>query len=103
MAKYYHVTPSKNVTNILKEGLIPKIGNYSKEMGENIKAVWLFPDIDDAEEMTPIWLESFYEEELTILEIDLPDDIPVECSGSDYEVYVTRTINPKYIKIYDEE
>ena len=98
----YHVTKSENVADIMKNGLVPSIGKYATEMGETQKAVWLFPRLEDAQEMIPVWLEPFYGSDLCILKINLPDDFPVEYTGSDYEVYVTETIRPEYITITEE-
>lgn len=100
--KLYHVTKQENVIDILRDGLIPQIGCYATEMEEKTSAVWLFPSIVDAEEMAPVWLEPFYGEELTYLEVTLQDDYPVQYSGSDYEVYVTEKIPPENIRIYTE-
>lgn len=99
--KYYHATPVSNADAILKEGLTPKIGAYASEMGEATKAIWMFPSVEDAEEMIPIWLEPIYGDDFIILEITLPDDWEVEYTGSDYEVYTTKKIDPEYIRIYE--
>ena len=99
----YHVTPKENAEKILKDGLSPSIGAYAKEIGETKEAVWLFTGLEEAKEMTPVWLETFYCTDLCMLKISLPDDFPVEYTGSDYEVYVTEKISPEHIEIYTEE
>ncbi len=93
----YHVTEQKNLPGILREGLIPNIGGYAAEMGEKKPHVWLFPSREDAEEMIPVWLEPFYGSDLALLEVRLPDDFPLEYTGSDYEVVTTRAIPPNCI------
>ena len=99
----YHVTHVDNLDSILQNGLIPTIGKYSKEMGETEPAVWLFQDLDTAEEMTPVWLYPFYGYDLVYLSVELPDDYPLDySSGSDCEVCVLETITPDHISVYDE-
>ena len=63
-------------------------------MGETEPYVWLFPEIDDAAEMAPVWLEAFYKEPVVILKIILPDDWPIEYTGSDYEICTSKAIPP---------
>lgn len=100
--KLYHVTSSENVGRILHEGLIPSIGGYAESMGETQASVWLFPTLEDAEEMAPVWLEPYYGDDLTFLEVELDDDFPLEYTGSDYEVVVHETIPPDNICIFDK-
>ena len=97
--KYIHVTQNNNLKSILKNGLIPQIGKYAKEMKECEPSIWLFPTLEDAKEMVPIWLIPSYGDNLVFLEISLPDDFPINYTGSDYEITVTRPIPPKWIKI----
>ena len=59
-------------------------------MGETKAYIWLFPDLEDAIEMIPIWLVPYYGSNLSILEVNLPDDHPVEYTGSDYEVVTDK-------------
>lgn len=101
--KYYHITKSCNVNNILKNGLVPTLGDYALEMGEYEPSVWLFIGIDEAEEMAPVWLEPFYGDDLVMLEVDLPDNFPIDYTGSDYEVVSFSTIPPQYISLFKRE
>ncbi len=96
--RVYHITESKNINKILKNGLKPRIGKYAKKMGEYEPGIWLFKTYDDAEEMLDIWMKPFYEEDLVCLQIDLPDNYPVEYTGSDYEVVGKAIIHPKYFR-----
>lgn len=98
--KLYHVTPAQNVKSILATGLLPQIGNYARQMGETTASIWLFSDIDDCLEMTEAWLIPVYGDDLTILEVTLPDDFPLEYTGSDYEVFVVKPISADHIKVY---
>ena len=77
------------------------IGEYAEKMGEKEASVWCFPCLEDAYEMTPIWLEPVYGGDLAILEIRLPEDFPVEYTGSDYELVSKVDIPAKFISLYD--
>lgn len=44
----YHVTPKRNVKNILRKGLVPQIGERSKDAEEPLPAVYLFRSETDA-------------------------------------------------------
>ena len=98
----YHVTKAENVPSILKNGIIPKRGKYANEMGETSTSIWFFQCLEDADEMAPIWLEPFYGTDLVFLEVELPDDYPLEYTGSDYEVCISSVIPPKYIRVLEK-
>ena len=98
----YHATKEENLRQILSDGLKPGIGEYAKEMGEIKAGIWLFPSYEDAIEMVPVWLEPFYGTDLALLRIDLPDNFPLEYTGSDYEVVSTEPIPTKYITLCTE-
>lgn len=95
----FHVTSRKNLESIMKSGLVPQLGKYAREMGETRPSVWMFPCLEDAQEMAPIWLEPFYGADLGFLRIDLPDDFDIETTGSDYELFTTERIAPNRISI----
>ena len=69
-------------------------------MGETTASIWFFPDIDDCLEMIEAWLKPVYGTDLTSLEVTLPDDYPLEYTGSDYEVFVVTPISADHIKVY---
>ena len=98
----YHATKEENICQILSDGLKPRIGKYAKEMGEKEAFIWLFPSFKDAMEMIPVWLEPFYGTELALLRIDLPDNFPLEYTGSDYEVITAEPIPAEYITLCTE-
>ena len=97
--KVYHVTQTDNLRNIIKEGLLPQIGKYAKTMGETEPGIWVFPNMEDALEMIPVWLEPFYGNDLSILEISLPNNAEIESTGSEYEYVLKSPIRPEYIRI----
>lgn len=108
--RYFHVTPKKNISSILENGLIPQIGERSLEIGEQIEAIYLFPNFEEMDNALYNWLGEAFEdeEELLILQIDLPDDFPVyreiDDNGDDfYEAHCQCDIPEEFITgIYDE-
>ena len=108
--RYFHVTPKKNIASILEYGLIAQIGSRSKEIGESQEAIYLFPNREEMETALANWLGECFEEdeELLILQIDLPDNFPVyrevDSNGNDfYEAYCNCNISEEFITaIYDE-
>lgn len=106
--EYYHVTLNENVISILDNGLIPKLGERSLEIGEKEPLVYLFPTEDDMECAVMQWLGDWYEDEygedvkLSCLKINLPYDFPIENGEVEYECISKKTIPAKYIKFYKE-
>lgn len=99
----YHVTPSFNVDSIQKDGLQPRIGERSLSAGEKTPAVFLFANKDDLEQALLNWLgEMFEDEELVILEIQLPLEYKQFLVKSEYEITCSVTIPPRYIQFFDE-
>ena len=94
----YHVTPSKNVKNILTEGLEPKIGKASETNGEKQPYVYLFTSLDWVKEGIETWLGAVYwDEDLSVLSINATaEELGGEVNGG--EVLVNRLIPPADIK-----
>ena len=98
---FYHVTPTENVESILKNGLIPSIGERSIDFGEDRKRVYLFQSIEDSEASLMGWLgEEFGEEPLSLLEVKLPKEIDFEKEA--FEIQVSENIPPECIKVLDD-
>lgn len=110
MKKYYHVSLKENLKSIMDKGLIPQIGDRSREANEE-QAVFLFPTKEDMEFALGQWLGDWFEPEddeddevvLMSLEITLPDDFPIFDSTVEYEKFSKITIPPKYIKYLQDE
>lgn len=102
---YYHITPMSNLESILQTGLEPRIGERSKELGENEKRVYLFHSIEDMNNALGNWLGECFEDEeieLAIIELQVPDEYPIT-EEEFYESYSYITISPEYFsKVYDE-
>lgn len=103
MKTYYHVTPKENLSSVMKYGLIPQVGERSKELNEG-KAVFLFPTEADMEDALQNWLSDCFNEDVKLvsLEITLPDDFPIQDSTVDWEKISKRVILPQYIRYLQE-
>lgn len=104
---YFHVTDKKNVNTIMTQGLEPRVGHFSKLLGESEPAVFLFTSEQAAEDALSGWLGEEYgtlaeelgrEIPLKLLKVVLPDDFEVqEPDGNQFEAVVFETIPPDCI------
>lgn len=97
--KFFHVTRKSDVGSIIKNGLIPQIGERAKKFGENAPRIYLFGSRKDAENALCNWLgEEFNDgEELVILQIKLPQEFPVLKDKDGFEYTCECPIPPKHI------
>ena len=109
MKIYFHVTKKENLEKILKEGLIPKIGEMSQDLGEKVSRIYLFKTEEDMNHALANWMGQWYEDnygekiELCSLMIILPDEHSIYNGEAEYEVYSYDIIKPDYIKYYRDE
>jgi hypothetical protein len=105
----YHVTLMSNLVSILDSGLIPQIGENSKELGETEDRVYAFIDKDSTENALLNWLGEIYEDmevDLVILEVDDSHFDFIFDSNGDvfFECYAYSKIPPSaIIKVISEE
>lgn len=102
---YYHVTLVDNLANISEHGLMPSVGDRSRQLGES-SAIFLFPDQESAEDAVMGWLGDQFEEDDTfaLLEVHVPEDIEVlKTDGVDWEIYVKAQIPPTCIKVLSRD
>lgn len=103
---FYHVTETKNIPSILKQGLIPQIGPRSEMIGESIPAIYLFKDKLDVEDAVLNWLGDLVDEDesLSILKVKLPPNAVIHSDmGSDaFEVVCKTPIPPENIVVEKE-
>lgn len=100
----FHVTTEQACDAILHEGIEPRIGPRSAELGESQPQIYLFKTREDVENALSNWLgESFEEDEaLMILEVDLAG-IAVTAESDQFELIVSQRIEPeKIVAVYDE-
>lgn len=104
MKAYYHVTPISNYHSIMERGLIPQVGERSKQLDEE-PGIFLFPTYEDCETALWQWLGEAYEdleEELITLEVRLPNNFRLDVTG-DWEVCSRYPIEPQYITFFKNE
>lgn len=96
--RYFHVTPRKNLSTILQQGLIAQIGERSKKAGEKVSAVYLFSTTEDMENAMSNWLgDEFGDEKCIILKLDIPETFPLKPDKDMYETICHDNISPEYI------
>lgn len=101
MITLFHVTPQSNVDSIMKNGLLPKIGERSKRIEEEEMA-FFFKTYEDCETALEQWLGDEFEdleENLFVLKVELPDDFPL-IETADWEMATVSIVEPKYISVY---
>ncbi len=104
----YHITLSENIPSIRARGLIPKIGERSKEFGESDPGVFLFTSKEGAYNALSNWLGEWYdmhlgeECQLDVLSVRLPSDIVLCESAAAYEKICKHIIPPDCISIVDQ-
>lgn len=103
MKAYYHCTELKQLESIMKNGLIPQVGERSAKLGES-PGVFLFPSYEDCETALYQWFGDEFDEndKLITLKITLPDDFPLEDSV-EYEKISRQVIPAEFIELYKLE
>lgn len=96
--EYYHVTQTRHVASILKDGLKPSVGERSAKMGEKPSS-FLFKSKEDAYDAVTNWLGDEHPEDqpLSLLKVKLPKTIKAHKTEADYEHQVFDHIHPKHI------
>ena len=105
MRTLFHVTPISNVKSILKDGLLPQLGERSQQVEDEKEGVFMFSNYESCEHALCNWLgEEFeeLEEELITLKIELANEFPLE-QETEWEMISRKTIDPKYISLYKNE
>ena len=98
---YYHVTPSHNVKNIMKVGLIPQVGPSSSKLNEK-RGIHLFKDEVSAEDAVTNWMGDEYPEntKLSMLKVRLPKTHPLHYDNFAHVSHIA--INANNIRVHRE-
>lgn len=98
----YHVTLTANVDSILKQGLVPKVGERSGLLGEPHPAIYLFHSLEDLDTALGQWLgDELEDEDIRILFVNLEN---INHNIEAYEVQVFSPISPdRIIKVITED
>lgn len=103
----YHVTPLRNLSSILKSGLIPSVGARSILAGENYSRVYFFNGKEAYENGLSNWLGDSFEEGESLVTIEIGSSLiktPLHIDEkSQFEVTSKKFISPAaIIRIQDE-
>ena len=104
----HHITPTAALPSILTEGLLPRIGERSRELGEHSPAVYLFFDRASAEDGLCTWMSELFEEDqqLALLEIDPSPDLeitPTFTTCPSWEWTTSHRIPPERITVVTQD
>jgi len=96
----YHVTPTRHLAAIFEQGLMPQRGVRAATIDDD-GAIYLFVSLEALHDGVMSWLGSLFDEDepLAILNVDLPDDFPLERhpATAAFEVISTHPIPSKYL------
>ena len=94
----YHVTMSRSVHRIVRNGLVPTRGPRSRLLGESRDAVYLFRDRDAVDDALGSWLgDALPDVPLTLLRVTVPANATLLPTNADYEIVVADRIPPDSI------
>lgn len=62
----FHVTPAENLPSIMRNGLEPRIGPRSEDLGEKYKAIYLFPNVEAMEYALGNWMAKAFDDDETL-------------------------------------
>jgi hypothetical protein len=104
MDQVFHVTPTKNVPQIMQQGLVPQLGERAVALGENAPAVYTFPSKDHAVDAVTNWLGDHFPESepLALLGVTPPAGTR-SIYGAGFERSFIDPIPPANIKMIDPD
>lgn len=104
MSILYHLTPASNVPAILREGLVPQIGERSALVGETVPAIFCFADLRELEDALTNWMADYFDEEepLSLLRVAAGGDAKFG-EGAGYEVVILSAIPAVSLTLMHED
>lgn len=102
----FHVTLRDNLQAIQRQGLIPRIGERSAQLGEIVPRVYLFPDREACDNAMANWLGQCFEDVeeggLVILEVDV-SGLHLK-SDAEFELACQSEIEVgRLLRVFDEQ
>lgn len=100
----YHLTPLTNIAEILRDGLVPRIGERSRLAGEKHPAIFCFADLTLVDDALMNWLGDYFDEDepLALLRLAAPENL-VMGKGAGYEVVVLSPLPAASIEVLYED
>ena len=101
----YHVTTLDNLNSIIRNGLVPNIGDRSKKLGETESRIYFFGSLDDVNDALMNWLLDEFSEDtkLVLLQVKIPNDVSITKEDDQFEYSTKDRIDSKYIKILSKD
>lgn len=97
----YHVTPSRNLDSILRDGLRPQIGPRSALLGEKVARVYFFQTLDSVEVALCNWLGDALDDEpgaIAVLAIDATG-LELDYLAWPFEIACLHPVGPEKISL----
>ncbi len=100
----YHVTPTRNLFRIMREGLAPRIGPRSRRLGEAVAAVYLFEDADSLQDALDNWLGDEFAEDamLALLRVEVPAGTRL-AEGAGFEMAAIDALPPECLSVLSRD
>lgn len=88
-----HVTLESNLSDIQRNGLLPRIGPNAEACGETVPAVFCFPDQESCDDAMMNWLGDLFDENAPIayLHLDI-SGLRTHPDAAGYEIQVIEHI-----------
>lgn len=104
MTILYHLTPASSTPSILREGLVPQIGERSALAGETVPAIYCFADLRELDDALTNWMAEYFDEDepLSLLRFVAGSDTAYG-GGAGYEVVVTSPIPAASLTVLYED
>lgn len=102
----FHITPSRNLSSIMKYGLQPNNIKRGKFAADNEPAIYLFKTVEDAEDGVMNWLGDLYDEteRLALLSVKVDSASIKQDPELELSAYITRTpIAPENITVLSKD
>lgn len=99
LVEIYHITKTNNMPNIYQNGLLPKIGKNSKNLGETKPRIYFFSTPVYAIDALLNWFGDLYDLDtpLTEITVQVPIKLLNKQEDLDWEVTTNQPISSKYI------
>ena len=103
----YHVTYASNIKQIKSEGIVPKKGPRSLNFGEDENLIYLFTNVEGAEDAVMNWLGDELDDEtetLALLRVNIgPYKEHCKSSENSFEITCSVAISPAVIQVITED
>jgi len=102
--KLWHITPRRNVRQIMQCGLEPRLGPRSRKLGEARKAVYLFLSGVALQDALANWLgDEFEDTPISLLEVRVPREWVHADKAVGWEALALRCIPKEQVSVLLED